>query len=322
MNGIKRVQNVIHHTPGASVARGELVLEPQFARNFIAWQTGGDAPAKRDAIDLQLACGRALGLDLICLPSMAFEGEGTRLLESAEAAQRFTDEGLFVFWLVNGVFQRVAQHRGLMALLTRIAQSPDAVQADFQRFAGHVTASMTLGANAGAHGIIIADDIAYHQNTFISPAFVENNLLPLWQTQVAQATALNLPVFFHSDGNLNGVLALIKAAGFAGLQGIESAAGMDIGTLKRQCGSELCLMGGLSPSLLSPPETDLRKDEDPSLSREVSDLIASTAGKGGFIFGSSSGLHAGMSPERVQRAYHLSFKQETLFAADGNATTC
>ena len=319
MNGIQRVQNVIHHAPGAPVARGELGLEPQFARNFIAWQTGGDAPAKRDAIDLQLACGRALGLDLICIPSMAFEGGGRHPLEAGEVVKRFTDQGVFVFWLVDGVFQRAAHDRGLMALLTMVGQGGDAIQADFQRFSGHVTASMALGAAAGVHGIIIADDIAYNQTTFISPACVEHNLLPHWQAQVARAAASNLPVFFHSDGNLNPVLPLIEAAGFVGLQGIESAAGMDIGALKAQYGGELCLMGGLSPSLLSPRGgPDLEANDGPSLRSEVSALIAA-AGEGGVIFGTSSGLHAGMSPERVPRAYRLSFEQEAAKIADGRA---
>jgi uroporphyrinogen decarboxylase len=322
MNGIQRVRNAIAHVHGTPMARGELVLDHSFAQKFATWQAGNAWPVQKAAIDLQLVCCRTLKLDLICLPSIQFEGEETRSLRPEVVVKRFTEEGLFVFWLVDGVFQRAAQHRGLMALLTRIGQSLDMIQEDFQRFSAQVMASIALGVSAGAHGLIIADDIAYNQSTFISPAFVEHILLPLWQTQIAQAAALNLPVFFHSDGNLTAVLPLIKAAGFIGLQGIESAAGMDIGALKKQYGCELCLMGGLSPSLLSPPDLDIPASDIPSLRREVSALIASTTGGGGFIFGTSSGLHAGMSPERVQRAYHLSFEQEAVFAAAGDATNC
>jgi uroporphyrinogen decarboxylase len=320
MDGIQRVKMAIARARGAPMARGELVLDPSFARKFAEWQAGSAQSVPYEAIDAQLACCRALGLDLFCLPSMPWEGEDDRLLRTESVVKRFADEGLFVFWLVDGVFQRAARHRGMMALLTDVARSPDAVRADFQRFSVPVAASMALGASAGAHGIIIADDIAYQQSTFVSPAFVEHNLLPLWQMQVTQAAASNLPVLFHSDGNLVGVLPLIEAAGFDGLQGIESEAGMEIGSLKGRYGDAWCLMGGLSPSLLCPPgDPDLRADDTPSLRREVSALIASAAGGGGFIFGTSSGLHAGMSPERVQRAYRLSFEQEGLYAADGKA---
>jgi uroporphyrinogen decarboxylase len=323
MNGIQRVSQAIRHAAGAPIARGELVLEPQFARNFIAWYADGNQPAMHDDIDLQLACCRALGLDLTCLSSMAFEGKDSPPVEPGEVVKRIADEGLFVFWLVDGVFQRAAQQVGMMALLTKIGQSPETVPADFKRISGQVAASIDLGVSAGAHGIIIADDIAYHQNTFISPACVEHNLLPLWQTQVAQAAGANLPIFFHADGNLNAVLPLIKAAGFDGLQGIEAAAGMDMGALKKQYGGKLCLMGGLSPSLLCAPKaTDPGENDKPSLRRDVSALIDSASGDGGFIFGTSSGLHAGMSPERVQRAYRLSFKQEAVCVADGKATDC
>jgi hypothetical protein len=34
---------------------------------------------------------------------------------------------------------------------------------------------MTLGFNAGANGILIADGIVCHQSTFVSPVFVERD---------------------------------------------------------------------------------------------------------------------------------------------------
>lgn len=319
MNGIQRVKNTIAHVHGVPIARGELVLEPQFARDFMAWQTGGDPPAMHDVIDLQMACCRALGLDLFCLQSPPSNALSLPL----ESIHRFAAEGLFVFWIVDGVFQRAAQRHGMMALLTEIGRSPDTVQAEFKHLSGHVLSTMNQGIEAGVHGIILADDIAYNQGTFTSPDFIEQYLFPFWKTHVLQAGDRDVPLFFHSDGNLNAVMPLIKAAGFVGLQGIESAAGMDIGALKKQYGSELCLMGGLSPSLLSSPKvTDLGENDKPSLRREVSALIASASGDGGFIFGTSSGLHAGMSPERVQRVYRLSFKQEAVCVADGKATDC
>jgi len=319
MNGIQRVKNTIAHVPGAPIARGELVLEPQFARDFMAWQTGGDPPAMHDDVNLQLTCCHALGLDLICLqspPSNAFS-------LPFKSIHRFAEEGLFVFWIVDGVFQHAARHRGFMALMTDIARDPEAVQAEFKHFSGHVLSTMDQGIEAGVHGIILADDIAYNQGTFTSPDFIEQYLFPFWKAHVLKAGDRDVPLFFHSDGNLKAVMPLITAAGFVGLQGIESDAGMDIGGLKKQYDSELCLMGGLSPSLLSSPKVpNLGEIDKPSLRREVSALIASASGDGGFIFGTSSGLHAGMSPERVQQAYRLSFKQEAVCVADGKATDC
>jgi len=312
MNGIQRVRQVIHHAPDAPIARGELVLDLQFARDFMAWQANGDPPAELDDIDLRIACCRALGLDLICLQAPTRK----ELPVPLKAIHRSADEGLFVFWIVDGVFQRAARLHGMMALLTRIAQEPDAVEAEFKHLSGHVLSTMDQGIEAGVHGIILADDIAYNQGTLTSPGFIEQYLFPLWKTHVLQAGDRDIPLFFHSDGNLSRVLPLILAAGFDGLQGIESAAGMDIRALKARYGRSLCLMGGLEPSLLSP--TGIPSDDDgapTTLRREISDLIGSAAGDGGFILGTSSGLHAGMMPERVDLAYRLSFELEAELLA-------
>jgi uroporphyrinogen decarboxylase len=304
MNGIQRVRQVIHHAPDAPIARGELVLDLQFARDFMAWQANGDPPAELDDIDLRLSCCRALGLDLICLQAPTRKEFSVPL----QAIHRLADEGLFVFWIVDGVFQRAARQHGMMALLTRIAQEPDVVEAEFTRLSDQVRSSMVQGIKAGAHGLILADDIAYKQGTYTSPDFIQQHLFPFWKEHVMLAGNQDAPLFFHSDGNLGRVLPLILAAGFDGLQGIESAAGMDIRALKARYGRSLCLMGGLEPSLLSPAGIPMVDGKAPTtLRREIADLIASAAGDGGFIFGTSSGLHAGMMPERVALAYRLSF---------------
>ena len=115
-----------------------------------------------------------------------------------------------------------------------------------------------------------------------------------------------VPVFFHSDGNLNAVLSHIVAAGFNGLQCIEPAADMDLPIIKRKYGKNLCLMGNIDPSLLSyqTSQSDTETQDD-RLVHSVTELMASADADGGLIFGTCSGLHASMSPERVQLMYRL-----------------
>jgi len=310
--------NTIHHQPGTSIAMGELTLGKKFARDFLSWRTNGSVADSLSDTDLLIECCHALKLDLVCIQAGEMADNDSDFSAKLTEISRICDEGLFVFWVVNGSFQTAMARRGMMALFNNIADAPDEVSKELQHISDQVIATMAQGVTAGAHGIIIADDIAYRQSTYMSPDFVEQRLLPIWQSQVTSTRDLGVPVFFHSDGNLNAVLPCIVAAGFDGLQCIEPASGMDIKEIKERYGKELCLMGNIDPSLLSEQgnqgATETQYDR---LRRAVFGLMASAAGgDGGFIFGTCSGLHAGMSPELVHYMYHLASELNTEFRSE------
>lgn len=203
MNSISRVMNAIRHQPGIPIARGELTLDRQFARDFLNWRTNGAMTGSLSDTDLHIECCRILKLDLVCVQSKEIADNKPDHSVKLTDISRISDEGLFVFWVVNGAFQTAMERRGMMTLLTNSADSPDEVCIELRQISDQLIATMAQGVTAGAHGIIIADDIAYRQSTYMSHGFVEQNLLPIWQTQVTTARDLRVPVFFHSDGNLN-----------------------------------------------------------------------------------------------------------------------
>jgi uroporphyrinogen decarboxylase len=303
-SSFQRVHQVLSRALGAPVARGELVLDVQFAREFLAWKNDSPVPDKLGPTDLLLECCRSLKLDIICLPSDEAVGKQPEPFISIESIRSFRDAGLFVFWIVDGVFQSAVLRHGLMTVFKMIAKSPDVLAAEFKSTSDQVIAFMRQGVEAGAHGIILADDIAYNQGTYMSPDFIERYLQPVWKTQTERATELGVPVFFHSDGNLNKALPHITAAGFDGLQCIEPAAGMDVIEIAAQYGRSLCLMGGIDPALLVHDEHlyDM-KTARKRLRRAITRLMESDPASGGFIVGSCSGLYAGMSPELVHCMY-------------------
>lgn len=288
----------------------------KFVKNYLTWRKKDPAANSVSDADLIIACCRALKLDLVCIQPQALTAGGPALLGDLTDIPRLTAEGLFVFWVVDGSFQKATAQQGTLQLLADMAASPDAVGRKLQQHASRVMADLARGVSAGAQGVIIADDIAYRQNTYMSPDFVRQHLLPVWQTQAAAARELGVPVFFHSDGNLNAVLPIIAEAGFDGLQGIEPAAGMNLGAVRARYGKTLCLMGNIDPALLS--EQGSRIEAQPGharLRRAVLDLTASAGGDGGLIFGTSSGLHAGMSPGLVQYMYDLASDPDTAIPA-------
>ena len=189
MSSYQRVIRAIRHEPGSPVARGELGIDRQFAGDYLNWRMGdGQADALSDTERL-ICCCRHLKLDLVCISAGETFRNNRLLSPPASDIGRMADQGLFVFWLVDGVFQSAMDKRGTMALMGAIARSPDVVARDLRQDTGRVLAAVSRGVGAGAHGIIIADDIAYRQGTYMSPDFCEHYLFPLWRSQAAAAAS-------------------------------------------------------------------------------------------------------------------------------------
>lgn len=154
-------------------------------------------------------------------------------------------------------------------------------------------------AGSGVNGILLADDIAFNQGVIARPAILRQIFFPSLARQIEYAKRLGLPVFFHSDGNLMAVLDDIVAAGFDGLQCIETLAGMDIGAIKEQYGHKLCLWGNLDPAAL------IEARSPSELEHSVNHIVHAGGHREGLIFGTSSGLFARMRLESIRTAYQI-----------------
>jgi uroporphyrinogen decarboxylase len=314
MNGIERVRAAIQGRPLDRVPLGELVVEPQFMQAYLldaAASVDADAGARPNtSLDLEMAFFRLAGLDLVCLASPGLPEQQPVPMVRAAEVRRFRKAGLFVFALINGAFQTLMLAQGFERFLKNIAQRPDEIVAALNRVSHALLSRIRAEVGAGVDGVIIGDDLAYNMGPYVSPIFIEKHLQPCWHQQVSCARDLKVPVFLHSDGNINALLPSIAAAGFDGLQCLESAAGMDMARIKAQYGDKLCLMGNIDAGLLSP---DARPISDspgsvPSpqaLERAVAALMSIADPGGGFIFGTSCGLHPGLDPCKVRRMYTL-----------------
>jgi len=299
MNSIQRVQAAINHQPVDRIPKGELLVEKGFIVDFMD-MVGKSASTmlSRECLEMEIECYHLMGLDLVCL-----QGE-----VEPHTINRFIKEGFFVFLLLDGVLQTTMHKMGFMQFMRSVAGQPEQVGREMQRLSRLLVALIKESVQQGAHGIIIADDIAYKKSTYVSPVFIRKFLLPCWREQVDAAKEMKTPVFFHSDGNINAVLSDIVEAGFDGLQSLEPSAGMEIKEIKEKYGQDLCLMGNIDPRLLS---RDGGSDALPGsagfheLARAVQELIVVAAPSSGFIFGTCSGLHAGLSPQKVNFMYSM-----------------
>ncbi len=310
---MKRWERVLGTIRGEAVDRvplGELVVEPDFCLQALGRETFSFQEA-RD-------CWDRFALDLVVLPpgdegqspagaagcSSASDPSGCPGPSDPWSPARWREEtDCFVFALVNGGFSRTLQALGFQGFMEGTLREPQRIKEVLGGFFREAAAEARAAAARGVQGIMVGDDIAYQRGPFLSPAALRELYFPFLADLVGKLQGLGVAVFFHSDGNLNSVTADLVQAGIDGLQGLEPAAGMDLAAVKEQYGDQLCLMGNLDLSLLQPrvPDRDLRE----AVRRTM------RAGKPGgrFIFGTSGGLHGGVSAEKAEKMVQEALRQ-------------
>ena len=138
--------------------------------------------------------------------------------------------------------------------------------------------------------IWIDDDIAFATGTMIPPDFLRENLFP-WMKKIADmCKSRNIPMIYHSDGNLTQVIPDLIDLGVSAIQPIEPKA-MDAAVLKRQYGDRLSLIGGIEIDTLARGTKE-----------EIEALVVYAASEwaqgGGYAFGSSNTIPAWMDLDR------------------------
>ncbi|HBT47738.1 MAG TPA: hypothetical protein DEA73_07685 [Peptococcaceae bacterium] len=301
MTKVERVYRAIEHREADRVPKGEWHLDPALVARILGREGTG---TWEDEVEVR----ELLGMDLVGLVPRGLRPDRSVPpheldYRSFEPWRRHTD--FFVFAIIDGPFQGTAGRMDFMDFLLRLADREEGVKEMAWKEARFGLETARRCVEAGAHGVIIADDIAYTRGTYVAPSLLRELFLPLWQWQVENLKAEGVPVFFHSDGNITSLVPDLVAAGFAGLHSLEPSAGMDIARIKQDFGEYLCLMGNFDLSLLA------RAGEE-ELAAEVQRIMVAAAPGGGFIFSTSSGCLGGDLPEeKVTALYRAAGKYGT-----------
>jgi len=293
MDSRERVSLAIAHYDADRIPIGEITIADGLIREFLG--------VDRIAFAERREFVNRLGIDALCEPPQW----PVPLLHLPDPADtQWKDLGVwathtdrFAFAMLDGLFgwgtRLMGFERFLTASLKRSRELIDLMHA-VERLN---IALANRAVAAGADGILIADDIAYRQGTTMSPKALRDFFFPSLERQLIGMAPLKIPVFFHSDGNLNAVMDDLVEIGFQGLQCLEPEAGMDLARLKAAYGERICLWGNLDPRDLF-----LERDSE-ELEKRVRDMIEVAAPGGGFIFGTSSGLVDGMRPGNIEGVY-------------------
>lgn len=292
MTKIERILAAIRGEALDKIPKGEFYLEPGLITKLL--QITNQDTREVD-LEARIKACELLGLDaLVFTPK---RGSGEEVWKELEHWKEQTD--FFLFALIDGPFQGVShRYPDFTSFLMNTVRDKEKLA----RLAEEVISnSLKLGQAAlksGAHGILIADDIAYNQGLYISPQMMRELFFPYLEELVHSLSRYDLksrrdkvPVFFHSDGNILQVLKDLKELSFDGIHSLEPV--MDIKRVREVAGGDLCLMGGYDLGWFNSGGTS-----------KADELLKKALSGGGYIFGSSAGiLDTGLSALDVLEVY-------------------
>jgi uroporphyrinogen decarboxylase len=166
---------------------------------------------------------------------------------SAALVRRFAVEtDLYVMAQIGGPVSMLDEMFGMEDYLVYCLTNPAQIRTIGEKVMEFEVAKARLFIDAGAEAILIADDIAFNSGTLLPPATMRELAYPLYREAIAEIKRYReVPVVFHSDGDLRLCLPELAACGIDGLHSLQPSAGMDIAAVKREYGERLCLFGNI-----------------------------------------------------------------------------
>ncbi|NOX81358.1 MAG: hypothetical protein GXP57_09800 [Deltaproteobacteria bacterium] len=276
MNHRQLVRRAIDHQHSPVPPRGEICIGPGFIEKLLGRPYRGLADRQETIA--------ALGLDLVVVSTDLALPAGLQpesAIREIEWWRQRTD--LYILVLVTGPFRGGLDHIPFEQYCRLTLKAPQEILELSSRAARDLVRLAKSCVRAGADGVIIGDDLACNRHTLLSPPVLRKMIFPFLQQSLESIRRTGAPVFFHSDGNINPVLADLAAMGFAGIHSLQPSAGMRIAEIKKRYGRELTLWGNIEFTAYP------RKTAQELRARAVK-IVAAAAAGGGFIFGSSTGL--------------------------------
>jgi len=204
---------------------------------------------------------------------------------------------------LNHVFMLAARLRGMDRLLMDMAAEPILAEAIFHKvgeFAVEFTRQSLEQVGSRLDHYVLWDDVAMQSGLMMSPAQWNRYLKKWYKELYAEAKKYGLKVFYHCCGSFHPIIPTLIDIGVDVLDPVQtSALEMDLRTLKKRYGNNVCWHGGLDVQKLLPRGTvsDVR-----AAVREAEELFGSG---GGIILGPSHEITPDTPIENILAVYGL-----------------
>jgi len=220
-------------------------------------------------------------------------------IQAEHAAYREQDK--FVCLAAIPGYEAAWRKLGVEGLLMAIAEDPGWVRELYEYDTDMILglAQLYLDQGLDFDGFWFWDDLGYRNAPLFSPHAYREQLLPYHKQLCDFARAHDLPTILHTCGHVMPLVPMIVEAGFDCLQAIEVKAGMDLGLLIRDYGSDLCFMGGVDVRCLFDPNEAVMESE------VLEKLRLGMSNPGGYVFHSDHSIPPQVSFERYAKVIDL-----------------
>lgn len=218
---------------------------------------------------------------------------------SGEMVRRFVEEtDLYVMAQIGGPVSMLDEMFGMEDYLVYCLTNPTEIRSIGEKVMEFEVAKARLFIDVGAEAILIADDIAFNSGCLLPPYAMKELVYPLYRTALAEIKRhCNVPIVFHSDGDLRLCINELVSCGFDGLHSLQPSAGMDIAAVKRDYGDHLTLIGNIDldwvMTMASPEEVD----------RVTRQTIETAGPGGGYVLATCNTLIDAIPPENALAMY-------------------
>jgi uroporphyrinogen decarboxylase len=258
-----------------------------------AWRTGIDEWGRvwQDGMYMDGVVDTEADLEKYCLPV----GEVERYFDpdQVEEVRESFPHHCLIFGTHIGPFTAGFMAMGFERFFLRIMDDPAFVQRLLEDRTQWCVAMYQKAVNLGAEILVLGDDAGHREGPMISPQLWRKHILPFHRRIVE---ALDVPVIWHSDGNVEALLPMAIEAGFVGFHGLEPGAGMDLVRIKQLYGNDLVLVGNVDVRVLF--DFDLE-----AVRKEVDRCIEQGADVGGYMIASCNSICDGMNPIAVAEMF-------------------
>lgn len=198
---------------------------------------------------------------------------------------------------VGSIFERACWMRGMENTLIDTVVNPELLHHLLRKITDYYLGffSKALEASKGGIDIVVtADDLGSQQGLLMSPAAIEEFVLPYQKELNDLVHGYGAKVMFHSCGSVTDAVPMLIENGIDILESLQlNTKGMDPKILKERFGDKLCFHGGAST------QETLVWGTPEDVYNEAKWLQESLGSEGGFILAPTHHIQAGTPPENI-----------------------
>jgi len=191
-------------------------------------------------------------------------------------------ESKFIAFSVRDPFENARSRFGTEGIFLNLAEDPEFVKKMFYEDAELSLEMLSIMEQEGLEfdGLWCWGDISYNKGMMFSPQMYRELLMPVHKKIFEPFKTKEMPIIYHTDGNLDKALPLLIESGINAIQPIEAKVN-DVLQIKKIFGSEITLFGGIDARTMV---------DKASIEREIKNKLPILKSNGKYIYHSDHSI--------------------------------